>query len=221
MDTDLSHQEELTETYSTNSSYVDAWYYLYSTVPQTFAAVYALLFGLALFRLQQIRQSTERVSREIDAFFNRVGLQEEYSSYCAAFAASHDWDLYLSNLEKLQLMNVVKNAIESDHEPLRSKNFLIERITEIRLHLYAIGAFWKQFQLSLIITGILIAFTTILIPVGYFVNFTLFVVGWIVVSVLVILTISFYLKLAVTLLFLRRGRAENVAEEKPASPEEK
>lgn len=206
-DASLPYQEEVTE-HVMGSGYVDAWYYLFSTVPQTFAAVYALFFGFALFRLQQIRQTLERVEQEIKAFFNRVGLKEDYSAHCAADAANHTWDLYLEKLEMLQSQQDISKVIKADHDHLRSEIFLVGRIKQMKSNVNMMRIFWGQFQKSFLFTSVLIASTIILIPLGDFVNIKFFLFSWAILSILVVITTILYIRLVKKLLPLLRARAQ-------------
>ena len=47
-----------------------AWYYFTSTVPQVFAAAYAVLLAVALVRIQQLSFSIERTSTAVEEFLS-------------------------------------------------------------------------------------------------------------------------------------------------------
>jgi hypothetical protein len=188
------------------SRYANAWYYLFSSVPQTFAAAFALLFAFTIYRLQHLEQSIASITTEIHGFFNRIRQLERYATNCEAPAARGDWEAYLQGMTHLFSDPNVTEAAKAQTDHYRSLEFAELRVKEIRKLLELVRKCWPRLWQCFVLTGALIVVTTTLIPLGYWVSSWVFALSWILTGIVTIATIVLYFQLACALLPFREQR---------------
>lgn len=204
-----SSQEDVTsgrlidfEDASDNSSdYAEGWYYLFSTVPQTLAAAYAVMFGIALLRFQSLHNSIEGLAAHIGALFTRIGVAGRYRVDVGKHAVLHQWGDYLLRVRMLVEDPGIANKFGGEHDPDRSKSTANDLLTEFEQRLADASALRRQLWKALTVTGIAIVLTTVTIPLGRFVTTQgHFILGWLFAFVLMILTGCFYVPIVSTLI---------------------
>jgi len=182
------------------SRYANAWYYLFSSVPQIFAAAFALLFAFALYRLQHLEQSIAGIGKEIEDFFDRIRQTDRYAADCRALAARSDWQTYLQHIAVLLATDEVVEAAKAEKEESRMLAFARERVAEMQQLLSLVRDFWHRFWWCLVLTSTLIVGTTTLIPLGYWACGWLLAIAWVLACVCTALTLYMYSRLASVLL---------------------
>lgn len=182
---------------SPESAFANAWYYLFSTIPQVFAAIYGITFALVLYRLQQIDNATEAIAKSLGDFANRVNLTIPYRRWCADLAARQDWAGYLVGLRKLPESNA--KQLDPEHDPVETRRYLDIHGEEIRRHLARKKTIWTKLHRNLAITMLLIGGTASVIPFGHRVGERELFVGWAVVVALTCTTLFLYFRLLVAL----------------------
>jgi hypothetical protein len=180
-----------------DSAFANAWYYLFSTIPQVFAAAYGIAFALVLYRLQQLDNAIEAIANSLADFANRVDMAIAYHEWCADMAVRHNWEGYLASLKKLcDTHNDQFVTEENREETCRHIGIHGE---EIRRQLKLRKTIWTQLRRNLFLTMLLIGATASAIPLGHYVDDREFFIGWTVIIVFMLITLVLYFKLLIAL----------------------